>query len=135
MVGPDVLDGQPDRARLERRELRGTPKDVAVELLLDPDDVAVVLGVDRVAATAEVHEIEQGEVILQLLERDREARRELRGVERRRAFVAAGREEVCEECLQHAEALRGYRAHRAVRAAAGEDPISSGPAVPGASPA
>ena len=51
---PDVLDCEPDRARLERRQLRCLAEDVAVELLVDPDLAGLVvhLGVNRVAAAA-----------------------------------------------------------------------------------
>ena len=52
-------------------------EDVAVELLVDADHVAVELGVDRVAAAAEVDEVEQREVLLELLARDVEARGEV----------------------------------------------------------
>ena len=106
----DVLHGEVDRARLERRELRRASKDVAIELLLDAHDVTVVLCIDGVAPSAEVHEIEQREVILKLLEGNREARRNLRCVERRRALVPARGEKVSEQRLQHAEALWGDRA-------------------------
>ena len=47
----------------------GRPEDVAVELLVDTHRVALELGVDRVAAAAEVDEIEQRQVILELLAR------------------------------------------------------------------
>ena len=33
----DVLDGEPDRPRLQRRQLRSAAEDVAVELLVDAD--------------------------------------------------------------------------------------------------
>ncbi len=68
-----------------------------------------MLCVHGIAPTAEVDEVEQREVVLQLLEGDREAPGDFRGVEDSRAIVAAGGEEVREQCLQHAEALRGHR--------------------------
>ena len=79
----DVVDREADGARLEGRELRRSPEDVAVQLLVDPHDAVflVDLRVDRVAAPAEVDEIEQGERFLELFARDREARGELVGVE------------------------------------------------------
>ena len=42
----------------------GEPEHVAVELLVDADAVALELGVDRVAAAAEVDEVEQREMLL-----------------------------------------------------------------------
>src|SRR5262249_5228180 len=63
------LERQADRPRLERRQARWRPEGVAPELLVDADRVAVELGVDRVAAAAEVDEVEQREVLLEPLER------------------------------------------------------------------
>src|SRR5207244_7366438 len=48
-AGPDEVERQADRARLERREARRRPERLAVELLVDVDDVAAELRVDRVA--------------------------------------------------------------------------------------
>ena len=56
---PDVLDREANRARFEWSELRRLAEHVAVQLLLDPDDVAVVLGVHGVAAAAEIDEVEE----------------------------------------------------------------------------
>src|SRR6185503_14594862 len=110
----DVLDREPDRARLEWRELRRTAEHVAVQLLLDADDVAVVLRVHRIAPSAEVHEVQEREVVLELLDRDREPSGDLVGRERRRALVSTRREQMREERLQHAEPLRRDRTDRAL---------------------
>src|SRR6185503_13068903 len=55
----DELEREPDRARLERRQPRRPAEGVAEELLLDLHLVVVQLGVDRVAAAAEVDEVQQ----------------------------------------------------------------------------
>ncbi len=116
---PDVLDREADRARLERRQLGRTAEDVAVQLLVDAHRARLLvdLRVHRVAAAAEVDEVEQRERVLQLLARDREARRQLVGVELGVPAFAAGREQVREQRLQHAEALRRDRPRRDARRA------------------
>ncbi len=76
--------------------------------------VPVELCVDRVAAAAEVDEVEQRQVLLEELLRDREALDELVCRDDRLALVPAGREQVREQRLQHAEALRRHRAGRAL---------------------
>ena len=103
----DVLDREADRSRLERGQLRSPAEHVAVELLVDTDAsrLLVDLGVDRVAPSTEVHEVEQRERLLELLARNREPLGELVGVEHRPALVAARREKVGEQRLEHAEAL------------------------------
>ncbi len=63
---PDELEREPDRARLERRQPRRAAERVAEELLVDVHLVAAQLGVDRVAAAAEVDEVEQRQVLLEL---------------------------------------------------------------------
>ena len=84
---------------------------VAVELLVDVHLVAVELGVDRVAAAAEVDEVEQREVLLELLVRDDGKRREQLGRRDHRVLVlAAGGEQVGEQRLEDGEALRHDRA-------------------------
>ena len=70
---PDELEREPDRARLERRQPRRAAERVAEELLVDVHLVAVQLGVDGVAAAAEVHEVQEREMLLERLGRDREA--------------------------------------------------------------
>ena len=103
---PDVLEREPDRARLERRQPRRRAECLAVQLLVDVHLVALQLRVDRVAAAAEVDEVQQGEVILELLRRDAEALADLRRRDRRLAVLSAAREQVREQCLEHGEALR-----------------------------
>ncbi len=90
------------------------PEDVAVELLVDAYDVTVVHRVHGVAAAAEVDEIEEREVILELLEGNREPRCELAGIDHRGALVTARGQKVCEERLQDAEAFRGDRPQRSL---------------------
>ena len=63
----DELEREADRTRLERRQPRRGAEWVAPELLVDVHLVAVQLGVDRVAAAAEVDEVEQVEVVLELV--------------------------------------------------------------------
>ena len=65
----DQIECQKQRLRLERRQPRGLAEVVAVELLLDRDDRVVLdqLRVDRVAAAAEAHEVEELEVLLERL--------------------------------------------------------------------
>ena len=103
---PDELQRQPDRARLERRQPRWAPEGVAEELLVDVHRVPAQLGVDRITAAAEVDEVEQREVLLELFARDRETVDELLRGDVRLAVVAAGGEEVREQRLQDAEPLR-----------------------------
>ena len=55
----DELECQPDRSRLERRQPRRAPERVAEELLVDVYLVAPKLGVDGVAAAAEIHQVEE----------------------------------------------------------------------------
>ena len=112
--GADDVERQPDRASLERRQARRQAEDVAVQLLVDADRVALELGVDRVAAAAEVDEVEQREMLLQLLSRDVEARRQLVRVQLGVAALAAGGEQIGEERLQDGEALRGDGRRRAL---------------------
>src|SRR5207248_2112957 len=99
----DELEREPDRARLERRQARRCAEGVAEELLVDRDGVVVELGVDRVAAAAEVDEIEQREVLLELLGRDVEALDEIGGRDLRLGLVAALVEQVGEQCLRWEE--------------------------------
>src|SRR5581483_8439866 len=61
----------------------------------------------RVAAAAEVHEVQEREMLLERLRRDREALGEVAGGDHRLLLVAAGGEEVGEERLENAEPLRG----------------------------
>src|ERR1051325_10461155 len=108
----DELQREPNRAGLERGQPWGCAEGVAVQLLVDAHGVAAQLGVDRVAAAAEVDEIQQREVLLELLLRDVEpldevGRRDL-GVD----VVAALVQEVGEQCLQHREPLRVHRGRR-----------------------
>src|SRR5581483_9834652 len=70
---PDELEGEPDGAGLERREPRRRAERVAEELLVDPHRVSVQLGVDGVAASPEVDQVEERQVLLERLERDPEA--------------------------------------------------------------
>ena len=102
----DELEGEPDRARLERGQPRRRAERVAEELLLDVDLVAVELGVDRVAAAAEVDEVQELEVLLDRLGRDVEAHADVRGREHRVRVVTAAVEQVREQGLQEPEALR-----------------------------
>ena len=103
---PDVLEGEPDRARLERRQARRGAERVAPQLLVDVHRAVVQLGIDRVAAAAEVDEVEEGEVLLELVGRDRgEALEQLRRRDLGVALLAACCEEIREQRLQHGEAL------------------------------
>src|SRR6266542_2280716 len=67
--GADEIQREVDRARLERRQPRRRAERVPVELLVDAYHAFVEFGVDRVAAAAEVDEIQQGEVIRELIRR------------------------------------------------------------------
>ena len=104
----DEVEREQERLGLERREPRGAAELVAVELLLDVDRAPVVdaLGVDGVAAAAEVDEVEQLQVILELLVGELEARGQLGGVDGGVLVLAAGRQHVGEHGLEHREALR-----------------------------
>ena len=107
---PDELEREPDRARLERRQARRRPERVAEQLLVHVDVVAAQLGVDRVAAAAEVHEVEQREVLLERLGRDHEAVDELRRRNHGLGLLAARCEEIREQRLQQPESLGRHRA-------------------------
>ena len=116
---PDELERKPNRARLERRQPWCAAERVSEELLVDVHLVAVQLGVDRVAAAAEVDQVEQREMLLELLRRNREAVDEL--VRRddspraRRRRQRAGRR-AATAARRSAQARRGPRdARRAAR--------------------
>src|SRR5918995_5821022 len=96
---PDELQREPDRARLERGQPRRGAERVAEELLVDVDVVAAQLRIDRVAATAEVDEVEQGQMLLERLRREPEALGELPRRDLGLVALAAGVEQVREERL------------------------------------
>src|SRR5207237_2020807 len=112
---PHELEREADRARLERRKPRRGAERVTEELLVDVHLVAVQLRVDGVAAAAEVDEVEQREMILQLLVRDLEALHQVRGRDNRLALLAARGEQVCEQGLEQSEALGSHRPRRSIR--------------------
>src|SRR5215210_3371699 len=58
------LQREPDCTRLERSQPRRPPEGVAEELLVDVYLVASELGVDGVAAAAEVDQVQKREVLL-----------------------------------------------------------------------
>ena len=70
---PDELERQSDRPRLERCQPRRRAERVAEELLVDVHLAVLELGVDGVAAAAEVDEVQELEVLLERLRRDVEA--------------------------------------------------------------
>ena len=105
-------------ARASSGVSRGGPRNVSPKSSLSTLHlVAVQLRVDRVAAAAEVHEVQQREMLLERLGRDREALDELARRDHGLALLAARGEQVREQRLQHAEALGRDRAGRAVGAA------------------
>ena len=106
----DELEREPDRARLERRQAGRAPERVPEELLVDAHLVSVERGVDRVAAAAEVDEVQKLQVVVELVVGDVEAVDELLCRDRRPRLVAAAGEQVGEERLQDAEALGRERA-------------------------
>ena len=108
----DVFEREPDRAGLERGEPRRRTEGLAVELLVHVHFAVGQLGVDRVAAAAEVDEVEEREVILQVLVGDAKALDDLRRLDGRLPILAAAREQVREQSLEHCEPLRCYRACR-----------------------
>src|SRR5262245_61149169 len=63
----DELEREPYRARLQRGQPRGVAERVAPDLLVNPDLVAVELGVDRVAPATEVDEVEERQMLLELI--------------------------------------------------------------------
>ena len=93
----------------------GAAERVAEELLVDVHLVAVQLGVDGVAAAAEVDEVEQRQVLLERLGRDREALDQLARRDHGLALLAARGEQVGEQRLEDAEALRRDRARPGAR--------------------
>ena len=93
----DELEREPDRARLERRQARRAAERVAEELLVDMHLVAVQLGIDGVAPAAEVDEVQQREMLLELLGGDREAVDELLRRDHALALVAARGEQEREQ--------------------------------------
>ena len=104
--GPDELECEANGTRLERRQPRRRAEGVSEQLLVDVHMVAAQLRVDRVAPAPEVDEVEQREVLLQGLGRDRKALHQLRRGDLRLALLATRSEQVREESLKHAEALR-----------------------------
>src|SRR6185312_11952284 len=105
--GADELEGEPDRARLQRRQPRRAAERVAEELFLDIDLVTVERRVHGVTAAAEVHEVEELEVVVELVRRNLEALDELVGRDARRRGIPAACEKECEQRLEDAEALGG----------------------------
>src|SRR5207247_7239114 len=63
----DIFEREAERARFERRQPGRAAEGVAEQLLLDAHLVSLQLRVDGVAATAEVDEVEELEVLLELL--------------------------------------------------------------------
>ena len=108
----DELEREPDRTRLERCQPRGQTERVAVQLLVDAHRVALELRVDGVAAAAEVDEVEELQVLLELLLRNAEALDEFPGGDDRVATLAARSEQVGEQRLQDGEALGHDRPRR-----------------------
>ena len=107
--GPDEVERQADRARLERRQARRGAERLAVELLVDVHDLAAEFRVHRVAAAAEVDEVEEREVLLERLPRNVEAVDELLRVDLGAPVLSAAGEQVGEERLEHREALGCHR--------------------------
>src|SRR5581483_11523748 len=101
---PNVLERETDRARLERRQPRRQPERVAPELLVDVDRAVGELGVDRVAAAAEVDEVQERQMLLELLRRNRrEAREQLADRDVGVLVLAARGEEEREQRLEDGE--------------------------------
>src|SRR5437773_5552754 len=75
--------------------------------------VALERGVDRVAAAAEVDEVQELQVLLELLLRDVEALDDLVRRDDGVVSLAARGEQIREQRLQDGEALRHHRAGRA----------------------
>src|SRR5262249_59640078 len=103
------LERKADRTRLERRESGWAAERVAEQLFVDVHLVASQLRVDRVAAAAEVDEVEQRQVLLDLVPWDREPVDELLHRDQSLALLAARREQVGQQRLEDAEALRRDR--------------------------
>ena len=112
--GAYELQREPDRPSLERRQPGRLAERVAPDFLVDPDLVSVELGVDGVTAAAEVDEIEQRKVLLQLVLGDVEALDELRRGNSRARRVAATLQEVGQQRLQDGETLGLDRPWRAL---------------------
>src|SRR5262249_30128521 len=106
----DDLQGQADRARLERCQARRKSEGVAVELFVDMDVVALERGVHRVTAATEVDQVEELEVLFELILRDVEPLDDLARRNDRVVSLAARREQVGKYGRQHREALRDHRA-------------------------
>src|SRR5438094_2667930 len=90
----DELQCEPDRARLEWCQPRRPPERVSVQLLVDVDDVAVERRIHRVTAAAEVDEVEQLQMVLQLFLGDVKALDDLVRRDDRVVSLAAGCEEI-----------------------------------------
>ncbi len=108
----DQVERQQQGLRLERREARRLAEVVAVQLLLDRHDRLLLdeLGVDGVAASAEAHEVQQLQMLLERLGHEPVARGEGDRGDARARLVAAGCEQIGHQRLQDGEALRGDRA-------------------------
>ncbi len=115
--GPTQVEGEQDGLRLERREAGCPAELVSVELLLDHDDVSgvVELGVDGVAATAEVHEIEQVDLIAKVVPGQRVAGRDVGRRDLCPALASAALEQLGQQCLEQREPLWRHRAGIAER--------------------
>ena len=103
---PDVLEREPDCACLERRQARRGAERVAPKLLVDVHRAVAQLGVHRVTAAAEVDEVEKGQVLLELVRRDRrEVLEQLRLRDLGVPLLAARRQEIGEQRLEDGEPL------------------------------
>ncbi len=112
---PDVLEREPDRPGLERRQPRRCTERVAPQLLVDVDRALSQLRVDRVTAAAEVDEVEQRQVLLELVRGDGgEALEQLGRRDLGLPLLAARREQVGEQRLQDTEPLRRHGTGRAL---------------------
>ena len=104
----DEVDRRHQRLRLERQQPRGAGEVVAVGLGVDLDRVALHLGVEHVAAAAEVHDVQHVDVLAQLGLGDLQALAQLHEVEL--AAAARGLDQDAGERDQPGEALGADRA-------------------------
>src|SRR3954466_1754825 len=105
----DEVERQSNRTGLERCQARGESKSVTVELLVDMYLITFERRVHRVTAAAEVDEVQQLQVLLELLLGNVEAVDDLAGRNDCVMSLATGGEEVSEQRLQNREALRYHR--------------------------
>ena len=106
----DEFEREADGARLQWCQARGKSEGVTVQLFVDMDAFSLERGVDGVTPPAEVDEVEQLQMLLELILGNVKALDDLPCGNRRVVPLTARCEQVCEERLQYGETFGDNRA-------------------------